>query len=307
MTPGDLLLGWASCYPEHRIARVQAAAQRLRPPPVEYPKDDPRRARYLNQAKRLMWNLQRLAHVERHKPDRFRVVPPAIVSTEQGRHHLVGARDGALIEELRKAMGPSLIRGSQIDAPSVLSFEAGEAKVADIAARLKIAQIRDRGLDVLASLPPLSGLLPGAPPESLPERCERREWESAGNRFGRWTRVSPGTSEPGLYRTIHKPRHWYLVPRDGGPTLRLDTFERRAAAAWSLAGDKVIRHHRESGDLRIPPMPFGLPLLADRALILASGRLPTFDFQQGSIYSRIDPARARQVARVVGARVEETA
>jgi len=52
-------------------------------------------------------------------------------------------------------------------------------------------------------------------------------------------------------------------------------------------------------------MPFGLPLLVDRALILASGRLPLFD-QQGWTYSNIDPERARQVARVAGARLEET-
>lgn len=304
MTSGDLLLSWASCHRELRIARIRAAATRLCAPPIEFKDDDPRRDRYREAAKRHAWNLLRLAHVELHGGDRFRIVPPTIVSNGGNGHFLVGARDEALVDRLMRETGERICSVPQYGAPSVLTFQADDDVVGALTSRLRIARFRDRGLDVLASLPALGALLQNAPLDGLPDRCEKWERQCSGGRRSEWVQVRSNDGDPGLYRTVRKPRQWYFWPHDSGRVLRLDTSERRSAAGWTMMRQSSLSHHRERRELNLPAGPFGLPLLVDRSLILASGRLPQRD-AQGWTYLNIDHDRARQLARIVGLRLEE--
>jgi len=304
MSPGDLLLRWVSCYRELRKPRVQAAAERLFGPPVDLQAEDPRRASYVRTARRLTRNLLRLAHVEEFGADRLLTVPPTIVSLEGGRHILVGARSESMLERLAAERGVSLLPPlPQPNAPHALTLAGEEGALVAAAEKHGITFIRDRSGEVLASLPRLSALLPTAPQEGLPEQCERWEPGSA-KRPSRWTRVRSEGRVPGIYRSLRKPHQWYLAPADGGPTVRLDTPERRSAAAWSLVRDKRLGYSPQGRELVLPAINFGLPLLVDRALMLASGRLP--ELRDGAWkYFEVDPERAQHVARIVGARLEE--
>lgn len=306
MSPGDLLLRWVSCYRELRTARVQGAAERLCVPPVLLDRDDPRRKRYVRSARRLTRNLLRLAHVEEAGSDRLLTVPPSIVSIAAGRFLLVGARSEAIVEGLCGARGvtgmPPL---PQPDGPAVQCISGTEDSVIVAAERLKLTYVRDRGGELLASLPPLSDTLTAAPQEGIPDRTERWEPDAAIGR-PRWTRTRSDSHEPGVYRTLRMPHQWYLSPPHGGPPLRLDTPERRVAAAWKVLSKKRLAYSPGRRELSVPATGFGLPLLVDRALILTSGRLPGFG-ARGWTYFEIDPERAHHVARIVGAPLEEVA
>jgi hypothetical protein len=86
--------------------------------------------------------------------------------------------------------------------------------------------------------------------------------------------------------------------------VRLDSPERRSAAAWSLVPDKHLGYSPRVRELMLPAIGFGLPLLIERALILSSGRLP--ELRDGDWkYCEVDPERAQHVARIVGARLVE--
>jgi hypothetical protein len=304
MNPGDLLLRWVSCYRELRRARVQTAAERLLGPPVDLKAEDPRRALYVRKARRLTKNLLRLAHVEEFGGDRLLTVPPTIVSLDGGRHILVGARSETMLERLAAEPGVSLLPPiPQRDGPGAQALAGDESALSSAAEKHEITYLRDRSGEVLASLPRLSDILSAAPQEGIPEQCERWEPGSAKRR-PRWRRARSEGYAPGLYRTIRKPHQWYLAPADGGPSVRLDSPERRSAAAWSLVQEKRLGYCSRTRELTLPAINFGLPLLVDRALILASGRLP--EVGEGVWkYFEVDPERAQHITRIVGARLEE--
>lgn len=304
MSPGDLLLRWVSCFHELRLARVQAAAERLCVPPVHMDRDDPRRTQYVRSARRIARNLIRLAHVEESSPDRLLTVPPTILSLSTGRHILLGARSDSLLGDLSGAPGvtgmPPL---AQPEGPVVHYLSGAEEAVVAAAERLKVTFARDRGGELLASLPRLSEILANAPQEGIPERTERWDPDAAIAR-SRWSRTRTGDHVPGVYRTLRKPHQWYQSPPKSGPSVRLDTPERRVAAAWAFLREWKLGYSPERRELSVPAVGFGLPLLVDRALILASGRLPEFG-SRGWKYFEIDPDRAHHVARIVGTLLEE--
>jgi hypothetical protein len=304
MSRGDLLLRWASCYQELRAARVQAAAERLCAPPVSMERDDPRMAPYLRAAKRLMRNLVRMGHLEELASDRFRTVPPTLVAQEGDRFLVTGARSEALREQLARTTGASVLPAApQHEGPAVWQVVGNQDVVASAANAIGLTVTRDRGAELLASLPCLIDTLAGAPSEGIPDKTERWTPDAPIGR-PRWRRTTADGHAPGLYRTVRKPHQWYLRPAEAAPTTRLNTPERRVAAAWLLLRDKVrLEYARDARVLSVPAIGFGLPLLVDRALILASGRLPEWRSRHWD-YFDIDPERARHVARILGARIE---
>jgi len=307
MNRGELLLRWVSCFHELRAARLKAAAERLCPPPVMMNRDDPRMAPFLQAAKRLTRNLMRVGHIEELTRDRYRTVPPTIVTQSAGRHFVTGARSDALL-----AMRANPPRGltveetdSSSEAPLVWHVVGNNEDVAAAAEEAGVTITRDRGGDLLASLPPLGDVLAGAPLEGIPDRIER--WCPAATvGRSRWSRTVGDPHAPGLHRTVHKPHQWYFRPSPGVPTVRLDTHERRVAAAWRLLqGTMPINYASQSRVLSVPAVGFSLPLLVDRGLILAAGRLPEWQSHCWH-YFEIDPERARNVARILGAPLEVT-
>ena len=305
MSQGDLLLQWVSCHRELRAARLAAAASRLCAPPVPLAPDDPRALRYVFAAKRLARNLLRLGHVEEWKADSVRTVPPTILCGAGGQRILAGARSERLRERLAGSPGVAVaVWPVHRDHPAVWTVSGDEGAIRAAAAAQGFTLAPERGGELLASLPDLNGTLRGAPAEAVPERVERWNPHAPKSRW-RWASVRRSPVGPGLYRTARKPRQWYLSQARGVPDVRLDTPERKAAAVWLFCRDSsrlgyCLARRRLS-------LPGGLwfPLLVDRALILASGRLPAWE-SGGWVYGEIDPARARHAARVVGVPLEMT-
>jgi hypothetical protein len=268
-------------------------------------RDDPRMARYLWAAKRLTRNLLRVGHVEEQTKDRYRIVPPTVVSLAGDRHLLIGARSDAILNEYKRTRGvtvPPVV--GQRDAPEAWYLVGTDECIANASEKVGVAVSRDRWDEVLASLPALSDVLANAPAESIPDRIEQWKPDVRAGR-SRWAHATTAAGEPGLYRTIRKPHQWFLRPESGADTVRLDTPERRFAAALLLRGVSRVNYDSDSRILFIPVVGFSLPLLIDRALIIASGRLPEWK-SHGWYYCDIDPGRAWHVARILGAKLKAT-
>jgi hypothetical protein len=261
---------------------------------------------YRNAAKRLVRNLVRAGHLEELSAERLCTVPPTVVSRADGHHFLVGARSDAIMAELSGFPGVVALEPEpQRDAPALWRVQGTDEAVGSAAEAVGARVVRERGGDLLASLPPLGATLAGAREEGIPDRTER--WNPAAPMGrSRWSRTKADGHLPGLYRTVRKPHQWYLRSADGAPTIRLDTVERRAAAAWQLVrGTARLSYDANSLVLSVPDIGWALPLLVDRGLILASGRLPVRRRRRWH-YFDIDPDRARHTARVLGVGLEET-
>lgn len=304
MSHGDLLLLWVSCFSELRVARIEAAAGRLCAPPVALDRDDPRRAQYLGFARRLTRNLLRVGHVEELTKERYRTVPPTVVSCPGNRYLLIGARSNSLLAKFAKANSVTVSPATTQEwAPSALYLTGNEESVAAACGKLNVTLIPERWGAVLSSLPALSEVLVGAPADGIPDRIERWNPTAPAGR-SRWARVSIASDAPGLFRTIRKPYQWYLRPAPSEEPLRLDTPERRIAAAWRmLQGQARVIYDASRLILSIPAVGFSLPLLVDRGLIMASGRLPVRRHQHWE-YLEVDSKRAYDVARILEMKLE---
>jgi hypothetical protein len=120
--------------------------------------------------------------------------------------------------------------------------------------------------------------------------------------------VSPqATTRLGVYRTAAAiPRQWFarLTPRR---LIALETPETRLAAQWRLLHGRRLRFERSARLLHIPAVGVRLPMLADRALRLASGRCPPRSADGRSwVYTSVDLARARDISRILGLPLEST-
>jgi hypothetical protein len=306
MSGGELLLRWASCYPELRTARLLSAAERLCAPPVTMERDDPRMARYLRAAKRLMRNLVRIGHLEELTAERLRTVPPTVIVQDNDRCLILGARSEALQEKLANVLGGGVLQSlPQHEGPSVWRVHSDIETVTAAARTTGMTVAHDRGADLLASLPCVLETLRGAPAEAMPDKIERWDPDAPIGR-PRWARVTANGHTPGLFRTAWKPHQWYLRQSDAARPVRLNTPERRVAAAWLLlSGKKRLQYSKSERVLSVPAIGIWLPLLLDRGLILASGRLPEQRSRQWD-YFDIDPARARHAARILGTPLEVT-
>ncbi len=300
MTPADRLLLWVSSFTELRIARIRAAAKRLLAPSASTDSTGPPKYGEM----RLAGNLLRLGHVEQVNSERWRTVPPTLVWGSDDRGFLCGARSETIRERLSRASGLTAeLPMMQNDAPAVWLFSGNVADAKEAALATGIAFARERGGCLLASLPSLADVLASAPEGGLPDVIER--WDvSARRRIDRWKPLRGAPGLDGLYRTQRPPRQYYFRDSVGAPVQRLDTRERQVAAAYRIAGERwSLRHHRSRRVLWVPAVGFGMPLLVDRGLILASGRLPVWA-SAGWEYDEIDFQRAADVARLLDVRME---
>jgi hypothetical protein len=219
---------------------------------------------------------------------------------------VAGARSETLREKLDRTAGVSVLPPMpQHEGPAVWQVVGKQDALASAADALGLTVTRDRGADLLASLPCLFDTLAGAPSEGIPDKTERWTPDAPIGR-PRWRRATADGHLTGLYRTVRKPHQWYLRAAEAAPATRLNTPERRVAAAWLLHRGKVrLEYARDARVLSVPAFGFGLPLLVDRALILASGRLPEWRSRHWD-YFDIDPERACHVARILGAQTKVT-
>lgn len=302
MSKGELLLRWASCFTEIRRPRIQAAAERLCVPNSAMCRNDPRNRRYLEMAKRLTDNLIRLGHLEELARNSLRTVPSTFVPLSGKRHLIVGARSEKILNDFRaNDVSVEIVKGASLDDPDVWILEGNEEKVASVSQQFHVATCRNRWAEVLASLPTVSEILIGAQEETIPAEMERWNHDDSNKR---WTGKNV-SADPGFYRTLRSPRQWYLRQKAGAPTVRLDTPERRFAAAWLLSSNTESKafYNSEKSELVITTVGFRLPLLIDRGLILSSGRLPGYHSEKNT-YVDIDTERARQVARILETKLE---
>lgn len=253
-----------------------------------------------------MRNLLRLGHLEELTTSRLRTVPPTIISQADNRHLVLGARTIAVREGLSRFPGLSVLPTvSQREGPAVWHVAGSDEAVAAGATALGLTVARDRGTDLLASLPCLADTLGGAPLEAIPDKTEK--WNpDATFKQKRWLRTRADGHTPGVYRTLRKPHQWFFRPVEGASTIRLNAPELRVAAAWLLVRGKVrLVYSQGNCVLSVPANGFALPLLVDRGLILASGRLPEWGSRRAN-YFDIEHDRARHVARILGAPLEVT-
>ncbi len=300
MKPADQVLTWVSAFRELRIARVRSAAGRLLQSPATPADFDPR-AGYRRWAFRLAYNLLRLGHVEQANRERWRVVPPVLVWDARGRAILYGARTQHIRERLTKARGLTASPPStQFNAPEIWAFSGDAADVESAAQGEGVVFALERGGDLLAALPPLADELASAPERTLPDDLER--WDFLAKR---WSRAPMGSLDlDGLFRTRRLPSDYFFRAEIHSPAIGLESPDLRKAAAWRLAvARSYLRYDASRMTLTVPAIGFGLPLLVDRGLILASGRLPERT-PDGWEYQNIDARRAGNAARILNLRLE---
>jgi hypothetical protein len=233
-------------------------------------------------------------------------VPPTLVWHSGGRGFLCGARSDDIRERLVRAPGVTTAMLPQHNAPEVWLVSGDRAAVKEAASAAGFHFAPERGGDLLAALPPLKVELARASPEGLPDLVER--WNlDAKRRIDRWKSVSAGSAGlAGLYRTRRHPIQYYFRRSSDVPVVRVDPLERHLAAAWGIASTRLsLGYHRSRLILFVPSIGFRLPLLLDRGLILASGRLPA-RANGGRIYFDIDQRRATDAARILGLKLEVT-
>ncbi len=258
--------------------------------------------------KRLRLNLERLAHVEffAHEcEDGWRVAPPVLAgSSADGRHMgvLCGARSDNFLRRFKTAandMGLESIQDS--GTPTVLRvFGEQESDFVRIAAGAGARYQPDAPLAIILQLPI------AAPPDYRQTEDEFRhgaDWEIDEFQVEqlRWQavrRAEASMRRTGLFRfTIHfQPPRYFL--RWEGSTHEV----RRAIGIYALLRRRrkqVLFYDRVGRTLALPatcrPM-----LLMERALVLCSGLIPTFDPRNVRLtYSHVPENIARLAAQIL--------
>jgi hypothetical protein len=316
MDPVDLLLHWLSTResvgPGTLVTACLALAQRFAPANAAR---DPRPAPSALR-ERYCGPLHRLGHVE-ERDGRWGAVPPVLVWTDEaggrGWGHLCGARSRRLKKALQRTFGPDFEPTQQAGGPDAWDVVGDRAKVREATGALSppIALVDEPGERLLAALPGLEqGLLGGPPYQPAGGRCR---WQRLAPQWARgrvWADVEEAeTDRDGLYREVGPTRpRWFLVRSE--EKVVLGTSERRSIGWWAqVVRDRSPRlvYHVERRELRLPAVGLPPPVLVDRALRLASGRVPVWDrTSRARCYQRVGRRRAEQVARILGLKLESS-
>ncbi|MEZ6128083.1 MAG: hypothetical protein R3C59_05345 [Planctomycetaceae bacterium] len=260
-------------------------------------------ARDINRiGKRSRWwfqNLHRLGHIERVENDggalvAWQVVPPTFLKLSENKTLACGARTPELMEKFSKEGFQSELT-PQPDAPDAWVIVGDADDVRDFAAKSGFRFGNDRGVELLNSMRRLTGdhpALQDLADEVLPDR-KVKLYVPYKDGF-RWRDYENNLIGDGVLARYGIPQR-YAICRDG----RFRELPKAGlhAAQWSLvstAGVTHICYDAAARTLTLPASP-GLPLLAERALIMASGRLPAHQHPH-RIYFEIDRLRAERLA-----------
>lgn len=250
----------------------------------------------------LRFMLSRLGHVEffANGCERgWRVTPPSwtLLLTDKPRAILCGARTPQLLRRVETAISEpaSLAIGQAADIPASYCIDApSRERLVEAVSKSGIPLLENVPLLILNALPPLSDW--GEDVDDLPVGQEwivekfgadRQRWETSSRD------VAIGSNE-GLFRFRLPYQSRYFIRRRG-----MSREVEGAAAKYVLLrryGRRVLHFSADSKSLRVPAS-CRPPLLVERALILCSGRLPTFDAESSILeYGAINSEVARAVA-----------
>ena len=313
MTANELLL-WMSARGHGSWSQFRAAIEELHiteqenaPPAVEGEESAERVSLPLHQSLRL--NLQRLAHVEFFAGadgDDWRVTPPSLSVTHHGARSLAvmtGARSDALLRRLHSAPGQFEIETVPLEAcPDQIRLVANDAPpFSAVADHTGLLIQTDAPLSILTSLPPIDHPAVRRP-DDLPFGTDWRieQFSTTTLNWKVATRDAALATAAGLFRFSLAYRSNVLLCLDG--------------AAYQIPAQVgkyyVLRQHRKrilsydalNKRLSIPAS-CRPPFLIERALILCSGLLPSYERRQSAIgvlrYSDIPVTVARLAAALL--------
>lgn len=229
--------------------------------------------------------LRLLGHIEYlDEGKRWAICPPCLVQVETPNSayecFLAGGRSPKLIESLVKAHEfPQAGRGGP-DIVRISFFSKGEADSV-ISETMKscasISLVGQTSLRLAQVLPDLTGWKQTIlkPISVAPERYKIHQWD--GQNFSQWV---DRPTETGWYQveepeTDHKVlRVYYFYDAERKSWLQGDYYGLRYLANWHLGIRAKLAYHPKAKLLAVPTE-HHLPDLYERALILASGELPS--------------------------------
>jgi len=255
-------------------------------------------------------DLHRLGHVERLTDSlgtttAWQVVPPTFLKLAEDSTLACGARTPQLMAKFSEAGFPGDVT-PQPNAPDVLCIRGDADAVRDFAAESGYRCGDDRGVALLSSMKRLTAehpALQSLPDAFLPDQ-KVKLYVLHDGRF-RWRDYDDELVQPGVVARYGMPQR-YAIYRDGR-FLELPNSG-RYAAQWGFvaaADDVCVRYDAHTQTLTVPASP-GLPLLAERALIMASGRLPEFRHPD-RVYFEVERLRAVEIVRLLNVGLVETA
>jgi hypothetical protein len=235
----------------------------------------------LYQALRL--NLQRVGHAEFFagaEESEWRVTPPSLSAVERPEGWLgvaVGARSVRLLERLRAAAGSRLEEAALATHWPTAIFVRGKtlSELADVAALARLHVQADAPRALLGCVPAVDDPVIRRP-EVIPIGADWRieGFDALASRWKASTRAEVDSGRLGLYRFSLAYRRHVLFCDGGG------VFEVAPSVGKFLAARrrrlKVMRYDALHRTLRLPSI-FRPPLLIERALVLCSGRPPTYE------------------------------
>lgn len=307
MTEHDLLLSWLSARGRVSTTEAREACLAL--------------GARSERADGWLRDLRRAGHIELEERRGWRVVSSTLVW--RGRGEGVGELFGARDDELARALQEGGLDLERLPAPG--AAEVWRVRGATPTARatcraLCVSWCREPSRALLAALPPARAALDAVEPTDHPEPTRGREWRrfvATGHRkrTGDWTR--PRTvrrPNPGLWRSDAPQPMQYLWVQPSGDAAggfearKLRDREHRWLARWVvLAEGGSVALLLGCDGLSVPDWP-RLPVLVERALRVASRQAPELVGEPGQGVRRfpgIDRARALEVARILGLRLEE--
>jgi hypothetical protein len=235
----------------------------------------------LYQALRL--NLQRVGHAEFFagaEESEWRVTPPSLAAVERPDGWLgvvVGARSIRFLERLRAAAGSRLEEAALATHWPTAIFVRGKSlsELADVAARAGLHGQPDAPRALLGCVPAVDDPVIRRPAE-IPIGADWRiqRFDALASGWTASTRVEVDCGRRGLYRfSLAYRRHVLFC--DG-----VSVFEVPPSIGKFLAARrrrlKVMRYDPLHRTLCLPSI-FRPPLLVERALVLCSGRPPTYE------------------------------
>lgn len=256
----------------------------------------------------LRLNLDRLGHAEffaRDCEEGWRVAPPTLATTRGPNDWmgvLCGARSDQLVEHFTKMTRHLRVEVvPQAYAPDAYRAFAGEREELSKVCEESGLQFQgDAPLAILSHLPPSDPLSARGPTADFPHGADWFIDEFLPFEL-RWKRVSRADAESartGVFRFMiyfQRPRHFL---RQSGLTFEIP----RAVGIYILLRRRrcnVLRYDASARTLTLPAVCLP-PQLLERALVLCSGLVPTFDTRDSRLaYTQVPEDIARLAAQLL--------
>jgi hypothetical protein len=242
--------------------------------------------------------LCRSGHLERNSDGSVSICPPVVLLTNDARTFATGARSLALRRELLQRLPESSFtcHGNET---YVWQLHGDIATIRDVAEKLGLRVVEDRGLELMKSLPAYHQLLDQLnTSEELPASVWQHACWDQQQGCLLWRDMESAASQ-GIHRAKIAYRWRYVFRQENGSLKELITSAERAAGLWLClrSGSDSLCYDSAAQSLQIDPGLFP-PVLLDRALRMCSGLSP--ERTHGELrYSKVDLDRAQECARIL--------